>query len=155
MSTTDGQLFITALSSNEKMEVQYVPEKLGNDLTADYGVIKIVGRNNSLRHYTGGDERLSLDLDFHSEAYNREDVIKKCSWLKSISVNNGYDDPPERIRVTFGKVFQKEIWLIESVNISYEQFESVNGFLPIQAYVKLNLVLDTSRNRTRRDILWQ
>lgn len=153
-STTQGQLYLTALDSNEKLEIQFVP-KMRQDFAATYGEIQVVGRNNPINHYTGGDERLFLDLDFLSVDESREDVIRKCNWLKSIAMNDGYSKPPEKVRVTFGKLFQREVWIIESINISYERFESASGFLPVQAYVALTLKIDTDFNRKRKDVLWR
>lgn len=154
-TTTAGRLFITALDSLERLEIQYVPKELTIERVADYGDIRIVGRNNPFHHYVNGHENLDIDLDFHSIEKAREDVVKKCNWLKSISMNDGYDNPPEVIRLTFGRLFREEIWVIRSVRINYAQFEERTGFLPVQAYVKLGLSLSPKQNTKRSDVIWR
>lgn len=155
ISTTQGRLYLTALSSLERLEIQFVPNEISPSRQANWSEIAIVGRNNPLYHYTGGTNSLSLTLDFHSVEEDRSDVVRKCRLLESWAMNNSYNNPPERIKLTYGKLFKEdEIWLIQSVNPTYTQFSAEHNFLPVQAIVQLDLVLDTDRNRKTRDVLW-
>jgi len=156
MATTEGKMYLTALSSLKKLEIQYVPTKLGISRGANWAEIAILGRNNPIYQYTGGSNSLHLTLDFYSEQDNREDVVEKCRLLESWTMNNGFDEPPERIRLTFGRLFKAtEIWLIESVDIDYKMFAKDFGSLPKQATVEVSLILDTVKNRSINDALWK
>lgn len=155
MATTDGKLYLTALSSLKKLEIQYVPSELGLNRSASWSGVEILGRNNPIHQYTGGTNSLELELDFYSEQDNREDVIEKCRLLESWAMNDGFSNPPERIRLTFGKVFKaEEVWIINNVSTTYKLFAKEFGSLPRQANVTLSLVLDTDSNRKVKDVLW-
>lgn len=152
---TEGLLYLTALRSLDRVDIQFVPKELDLNRTSDYAEIAIVGRNNPLYHYVGGSNTLTLDLDFYAEDENKEDVIAKCRQIESWSMNNSYQQPPENIRVTFGQLFKpNEIWLISSCPVKYSNFDKVKGFLPRQAYMTLELQLDTKMNRRSIDVQW-
>lgn len=152
---TEGLLYLTALRSLDRIDIQFVPKELELNRQSDMGEIRIVGRNNPFYHYTGGSNSFKLELDFYSEDENREDVVAKCRLLESWAVNDGYDKPPERIRITFGKLFKPdEVWVIKGVNVKYSFFDKTKGFLPRQAYATLDLVLDTKNNRKISDVQW-
>lgn len=156
MTTTGGKLYFTALGSLERLEIQFVPPEISPERTANWAEIVIVGRNNPLHHYTGGSNSLSLTLDFHAEEESREDVIRKCRLLESWSMNDGWSNPPERIKLTFGKLFKEdEVWIIKAVKPTYSLFSPEHGMLPRQAMVQIDLALDTDRNRKVRDVLWR
>lgn len=147
---------MTALGSLEKLEIQFMPATLAPSRSANWAEIAIVGRNNPLHQYTGGSNSLTLELDFHSVDEDREDVIQKCKLLESWAMNDGWSKPPERIKLTWGKLFKAdEIWVIKSVNPSYSLFSAEHGMLPRQAMVQVELALDTDKNRTRRDVRWR
>ena len=155
MSTTDGRLYLTALKSLEKVEIQYVPKELVLGRTANMAKIAIVGRNNPLHHYTGGETTLTLELDFHSEDENREDVIEKVRKIQSWMQNNGAKESAERVRLTFGKLFKAhEIWVIETAPARFSRFNPTKGCLPQQAYMTLTLSLDPDNNTTKKDTQW-
>lgn len=154
ISTTDGLIYLTALRSLESIEIQFTP-LLNKERVPNYGEIQVVGRNNPFQHYTGGKDTLNLELDFHSDEESREDVVRKVRMLESWSVNDGYDNPPERIRFTFGNFFREgEIWVITQINTDFSLFDNNYGMLPRQAYVQLTLTLDSSTNRRKTDIQW-
>lgn len=156
MSTTNGALYLTALRSLERLDIQFVPSNLALNRTPTYGNIVVVGRNNPIPHYTGGNTKLSLDLDFHSEQTDREDVIRKCKWLEALAYNDGYDNPPEQIRITWGSLFKNnEVWIVKGVDIRYSQFNPAYGWLPVQANVKLSLELDPSSNLKKSEVTWR
>lgn len=156
MTTTDGKLYLTALRSLERLDIQFVPQSLSPTRSVKWAEIAIVGRNNPLHHYTGGNNELMLELDFHAANEDREDVIAKCRLLESWAMNDGYANPPERIRLTFGRLFKEnEIWVINSLDFDYSQFSPEHGMLPVQAYARVGLKMDTDTNRTKADVQWR
>ena len=70
-TTTQGMIYLTALNSLEKLEVQYIPTSISTSRDVNLGEVAIVGRNNPTHHYTGGSNSLNLELDFHSSQKNR------------------------------------------------------------------------------------
>ena len=155
MATTEGKIYITALRTLEKLEVQFVPPQIAFTRTPKYAGIAVVGRNNPLNHYTGGTTSLNFELDFHAEQTNREDVIRKCKWLEALGNNDGFDHPPEQVRLTFGGMFKNnEVWIVTSINIVYSRFDKVYNYLPVQAYATLTLTLDPDFNLKTRNIKW-
>lgn len=156
MSTTQGKLYFTALSSLERLEIQFVPPTLNNTRTANISELAVVGRNNPLQHFTSGAENLSLELDFYSETENRFDVMEKVSWLKSLAAADGFAGSQEKVRLTFGRMFRNnEVWTVRSVSSRFELFDEQNGYLPRQAYVTIELSLDPDTNLRREDIKWK
>lgn len=156
MNTTEGRLYITALKSLERLDIQFVPKDLNYSRSPNIAAIEVIGRNNPLYHYTGGTTDLSFELDFHAEETNREDVMRRCKWLESLTYSDGYAEAPEQIKLTFGSMFRKgEVWIIKSFKAKYDNFNAANGFLPQQAMVQLTLSLDPKVNLTREDIRWQ
>lgn len=153
MGAQSGQLYFIALNAlNERMEIQYVPDELNVTRQPDIEEIKIIGRNNPKHHYSGGTTKLQLKLDFCAQTENREDVIKKCRWLESLCYNDGYTVPPSKVKLVFGKLFRKEVWVVRNVSYQLTQFEKPTGWLPIQAYVTIDLSLDTKTSLRISDV---
>jgi hypothetical protein len=148
----DGQLYFIAVRSLERLNIQYVPNELNIQRNADIEEIKIVGRNNPKHHYSGGSTKLTLELDFYSTDANREDVIKKCRWLESLAANDGYKNPPQQVRLVFGKLFRNEVWVVNSVDYKLSDFSKPHGYLPVQAYCSIALSLDPPTNTRTQDI---
>lgn len=154
-STTGGRLYLTAINSLEKLEIQYVPKEIVLDRNANIADIVIVGRNNPIHQYTSGDTTLTLELDFHAEEESREDVIRKVRLLQSWMHNDGYSKPAEIVRLTWGKLFKaNEVWVIKRAPAKFSNFNPSKEWLPQQAYVSLTLALDTSENLKKRDYQW-
>lgn len=152
LTTTGGRLYLIALKSLQKLEIQFVPPSLDFNRAPTIEEIAIVGRNNPLHHYIGGRTTLDFELDFHSDTADRTDVIKKCRWLEALGYNDGYQKPPEQIRLVFGKLFRDEIWIVKNVSYRLVQFDKPSGYMPIQAYVKLSLALDPKQNLRLIDV---
>lgn len=150
ITTTKKKLYLTALSSLNRLELQFVPDSMQLTRSAEYGKIQVVGRNNPLHHYTTGSTNMNLNFDFIAGTESREDVKERCRWLESLAYNESYEEPPERIRLTFGKLFRPtDIWLVTNVQITYTQFDQLNDFEPFQATVSLQLALDSELNKSQ------
>lgn len=154
-TSTAGKIYITAVKSLEKIEVQFLPKELEFSRKLKYGEILIVGRNNPLYHYSGGSNEFTLELDFIADEDNREDVIRRCKLLESWTSNDGYKSAPEKLKVTFGKLFKNnEVWLIADFSYKLGQFKSEYGYLPQQAVASVKFVLDPEKNTKHSDIKW-
>lgn len=153
MSVTEGRLYFVEIETKERLEIMFVPDKLERDRIPAIAPIKIVGRNNDKYHFTGGETVLSFRLDFFSEDENREDVYEKCMWLESLMYNGVGNEPPSRVQLVFGgKMFKKDIWIVERAKAEYSLFHKQQYYLPQQAYVDVVLKLDPKTNLRNHDI---
>lgn len=152
-STTAGRCYIVELSPPyERLEIQFVPKEFSYGSTAKMAKIEVVGRNNPLHHYTGGDDNLSFQLDFFAEEESRKDVLKKVKWIQSLRYNDGNFAPKKNISIVFGNLFRNEIWTVDSVQVKYSDFDSLHDFLPQQAFVDIKLSLDPIKNLRIKDV---
>jgi len=154
-SSTAKQCYLVGLRTLEKLEIQFVPKTFDINRSANISKIQTIGRNTPFHHYTSGSTELKFQLDFCCEQENRQDVIEKCKWLESLMCNDGYNNPPERIKVIFGDLFRDEAWVVTGCSYKLSNFDQVYGFLPKQAYVDLTLSLDPTYNLSVNDIKWQ
>lgn len=141
-STTQGRLYFIALQSLERLEIQFVPEELNLTRQPSVQQIEIVGQNLPKVQQQGGERRLNFELDFYASDDNRQDVMTKCLWLESLTYRNGADVPAEKVRLIFGELFSRDVWVVKSVNYRLKQFHKQFGYLPCQAYVNIELVND-------------
>ena len=152
MSTTEGRLYLVALTTLDRLDIQFVPDKLSISRNPTIANIQVVGRNNPVYHYISGDTNLNLELDFHAMQEDREDVITKCKWLEHLAYNDGYRKEPQKIKLVFGSIFKDEVWIVKKVNYTLQNFHKPSDFLPQQAYVSLELGLDPDANLVWEDI---
>lgn len=152
----EGLLYLTALRTLERLEIQYVPKEISLVRTPIIAGVAVVGRNNPIHHYVGGTTELNLELDFYSVEDSVQDVITKCKWLESLAYGNGFENPPERVRITFGKLFgNNEVWIVKDVKYKMSHFMVEQGFLPRQATVSIGLALDPPKNLKIEDVRWR
>lgn len=148
---TGGQLyFVEVKPPFERLEFQFVPEKISNPREADIAQVAIIGRNLPRHHHTGGHESLAFTLDFYADEENRRDVKRKCDWLKSLTYNEG-SGPARLVKLIWGELYSKETWVVKSVRPEFSMFHSQYGMLPCQAYVDIVLMRDSKTNITLRD----
>ncbi len=154
ISTTDGNIYLIALDSLERVEVQYVPGELVFTRNAKLGELAIVGRNLPKNHQTGGQKFLKFKMDFYSvseSAEGRDDVLKKIRLIESWTYNEGKERNAEKVKLVFGRLFRDEVWTIQSVDTRMIEFEK-KTFMPLQAYLDITLKLDTASNLKRSDV---
>lgn len=165
----NNDLVIVCLDSKggeERLPIQYMPTELAFSRTPKYAEIEIIGRNTPQYHYTSGVTQLTLQLDFHAEQENRDDVIKKCRWLEHLAYNDGYNKKPKNVVLIWGDLFINHVnynlWIVKNVSYKLSQFQSgyldANNsiqqlsYLPNQAYVSLTLEVDAKDNLLWDDI---
>lgn len=134
------------------LRIQYVPKEINYDPQANWVPIASVGRNNPFYHYTGGEDTLTFQLDWHATDELRESVIKSCKWVEALTRNDGYRGEPHLVKLIFGDLFQESTWVVTAAPYNMVQFHAA-GMRPIQAYQELTLKRVTTHNRTRDEIL--
>lgn len=127
--------------ADSKLEFQFVPKAFERNRAVNMDSVAIVGKNVPSYHYTGGETTLSFELDFYAEEVSRNDVMRRCNWLESLTYNEGRLVYPHRIVLSFGKMFRNQLWVVKSCSTTYDGFHKKHGFLPQQAYVRLTLGL--------------
>lgn len=143
---------ISVKTPSDRMAIQFVPKELSLDRSIDIEEIKIVGRNNPLYQYSTGTTELSFELDFYAEEESREDVIRRCRWLESFAYADGSAEPPDQLKLVFGKLFKAEVWVLKSISSKVSNFHGDRGMLPQQAYVRITLALNPKFNLKKEDV---
>ncbi len=135
-----------ASNGTEKLEFQYVPTELAYNREASLATIDVVGRNNPLQQWTGGNTSMSFSLDFYAEDEAREEVIKKVRWLQALTYQKQNGSTP-LVKLVFGDMFLSEIWRVKTANVKYSNFHPAKNFKPCQANVEITLQLDSRDER--------
>lgn len=149
-----SNLYIVGVESGRRLDIQYIPLELAISRKPDITGVKIIGRNNPLYHYTGGEKTLRFSLDFHARTESRQDVIESCEWLEGLTYNDGISSPVETVRLVFGRLFQRnEVWAVLSVDYKLSQFNKARGLLPLQANVEITLGLANRKDFRKRDFI--
>lgn len=153
----ESNIIITVINSNneslEQLRVQTVPTTLNVAGDSNFEVIPSIGRNNPFYHYTGSEDSLTFELDWYSIEGLRQDVIRKCRWVRSLTKSDGYNLAPPRIVLTFGHLFTNEQWIVESAPYRLELFDKEQGMFPRQAYQQITLKRVTDHNLTREELI--
>lgn len=158
---------IDALGPNKGIryiKLPFIPKEMAWNSETSYVAIKPMGRNNPKYHYTGGEDKLEFEIDWHSFDSSREDVIRNCRAIEALSKGDGYSNPPHRVMIQWGWqniLFRDIIFIITSAPYRLTQFnksqkDSIGvvdtAMLPIQAYQKVTLARITTKNLTSNEI---
>lgn len=150
------------------LNLPFTPSALNYQISSNFVPIATMGRNNPHYHFTGSEDTVSFTIDWHAYQNHREDVLFFCKWMESLCKNDGYGNPPHRIKLAWGQdsiMFQDDIWIVVDASYEMSQFvDSYNntgdrnnftrvGLLPQQAYQKVVLKRLTQYNRTIEDIM--
>lgn len=152
-STTYGQLYFIALTTLERLEIQFYPAELDFSNSLNIATVNIIGRNTPQYHYLSGETQLSFALDFYAMDESAEDVIAKCLWLKALAVNDGDRRPAQQVKLVWGKLFPANAkWIVRKFDYKVSLFDPGRGNLPKQAYGNITLALDPDSNIGWEDI---
>ena len=150
--TSDHQIYILELETGERLEAQFVPEVISAPRDANLTEIMVVARNHPKLHYVNGKDTLTMTLEFYSDEPSRQDVFRKVQWLRSLTMNNGFQGKYRNVSLVFGEMYKNEIWVIQSVRPNLSNFDAENGFYPLRATVLLNFILDPEKNLLISDV---
>lgn len=145
-----NQPYILDLVTRERLFFQSIPDTLEYDPDSTFMAIASAGRNNPLYHYIGSEDILQFQLSWYADESSREDVIRKCKWLESLSKNNGYDEKPHEVQCVFGSLFRDAKWLMVKSRYTMRLFDRQFGMFPRLAIqdIILKRITDTNRSRT-------
>jgi len=133
----------------DRMDFQFVPPELNWSRTGNWVNVPIVGRNNSRHHLTGGEDKLSFQLNFSGLFEdNKEHCQQKLSWLLSLIMTDGYVGPVRNVKIVWGTtpLFRHKIWIVKNVTGIMTDFSSNFQMNPMNTTVNVELELDPVEN---------
>lgn len=149
-------LYIVAIDEPTltRLPVQYTPPTIEYKREGRFDAVAIVGRNEDLRHYSGGSTSLSMSLDFYAANENKKSAMQAVAFLESL-VYSESERPPSRVKIIFGDLFPNSVWVLVSASVSLSQFEKNSNWLPRYATIQCSFVRDTAIDLTAREIRQQ
>jgi len=151
MAVTD--LYIVAIDEPQTntLQLQYMPLQVQYSRDAKFDSIAVIGRNNPLHHYSGGDTSLSFPIDFYSDDPEGGKALQGIQFLESMQYS-GIDRSPSRLSLVFGRLFKGKLWLLKTLSVNYSVFEPNKNWLPRYATANCTFVLDTEFDKFSDDI---
>lgn len=146
------------------IKLPFIPKEINWNSTSNFVGIKPIGRNNPKYHFTGSEDQVEFEIDWHSFDIDREDVIRNCRVLEALSKGDGYNNPPHRVLLQWGWediLFRDVIFIVIAAPYKLNRFNKGqldNGevvstaLLPIQATQKVTLARITSHNLSSKEI---
>lgn len=161
----DGKVFMHEVNQSaeieqqklvNRIEFQFIPEVIDWERQGNWVNVPIVGRNNSKKHLTGGEDRLSFQLDFNSLfRQDKYECVRKVEWLRSLTMTDGYAGPGRNVKLVWSnsELFRFSIWVVKRVKAQLSMFHSKFNMDPTQAIVDVELELDPTENVRLHEIL--
>jgi hypothetical protein len=148
------------------IKLPFIPTELNYNIDSSFAAIRPIARNNAKYHYTGSEDKLEFEIDWHSTHAGRYDVITNCRLIEALAKGDGYNNPPHRVLLQWGTndvLFKDHIFIITSasyrlVNFNKAQINQSSGavertnMLPVQAYQRVSLARVTSTNLLKDEI---
>jgi len=149
----------------EVIRLPFIPRELEYNSESAFAAIKPMGRNNPKYHFTGAEDKLEFEIDWHAFDWGRREVIENCRKIESLSKADGYTFRPHHVKLMWGRenvLFSKHIFIVLAAPYRLTQFNkgniNANGnlestyMLPIQAYQKISLGRITSNNLSKVEV---
>lgn len=149
----------------EEIILPFVPKELNYNPESAFVAIKPIGANNPRYQFTGAEDKLEFEIDWLSTNDNREDVIRNCRKIESLTKADGYKRSPHRVLLQWGAkdhLFAKHVFIIISAPYRMVQFSKGHytaegefvetNMMPVQAYQRVTLVRVTSKNLSKIEI---
>lgn len=149
------QIYIIGVNSLKRFGIRFIPDNVELNSIPQVNDVYIVGGNNPKTQISSGMDTITLKLDFIAENRFMEDVREKANWLRSLRYTPGANLPQERIRIAWGALFNREVWVVKNCKITYSHFMRNFGALPKRAEVELLLGFDgigTTGNKRSRNV---
>ena len=113
-------------SPYQAIRLQCRPNELNYTTTGTWAAVTSMGRNNPFRMYTGGEDSISLDINWYcNDPNNRGEVITKCRLLESWTKSNGYKASPPVLQLVWGGsgLYKDDYWILESASYKLTHFQ--------------------------------
>ena len=141
ISTTDGKLLlINANNPSDTLEIQFVPNELNITRGGKVESVEIIGRNLPFYQFVNGERKIELELLFHTDRRDGQDVLTKVNWIESMTFNETFEEGTPSLFVQFGAVLSDSRWIIETpIKVKLMDFDAEKNFAPRRAQVNLTL----------------
>lgn len=147
------QPFLVDTVTKEVLFFQSIPTEVEINPEPNWVALAAPGRNNPLYQYAGGEDSVEFELTWYANEEGKQDVLKKCKWLESLTKNDGYDNPPHPVILVFGNLFKQSKWIVYSAPYKIGLFDRPLGMMPSYASQRIILKRVTELNRSRADVL--
>ena len=146
------------------IKLPFIPRELNWNTQSNFVAIKPVGRNNPRYHYTGSEDNVEFEIDWHSTDSNRDDVIKNCRLIEALSKADGDNNPPHRVLLKWGEedvLFRDITFIVLNAPYTLSKFNKAQyinnnlqkvALLPVQAIQRVTLARISRENLTYEDI---
>ena len=135
----------------EKLSLVAIPLELSINSESNWQAIPSIGRNNPFYNYTGGEDVLEFTIDWYSKNELRDDVLRQCRWVESLTRADAYRKEPNRVILLWGELFKYTTWIVTAAPYKLSLFDIEKGILPRQAYQEVVLRKVTRDNTTILD----
>ena len=152
ISTTNGVLkLINASDLTDELMLQFVPESIEFTRGGRVEDVSIVGRNLPFYQFVNGDREVSLDLDFHTDTDDGQDVLNKVRWIEKMTYNETFEGGVQSLQIQFGEVFSDKRWIIKPpFTYTLFDFDAEKGYAPRRAKAKLTLCQEETAKPIKR-----
>jgi len=150
---------------HEVIKLPFIPKELNYNSESSFVAIKPIGANNPRYQFTGAEDKLEFEIDWHSFDNDRRDVITNCRKIESLSKADAYTGNPHRVILKWGEediLFAAHEFIVTAAPYKMTQFSNghhtpdgelhFTGMLPVQAYQKITLSRITSANLSKVQI---
>lgn len=152
-SQKQNQPVIVDLVTLERLTLQTVPAEVTVDIKSEWVALTSLGRNIPGYQFSGSEETLSFEITWYADEESRQDVIKKCKWLTSLSLADGYDKEPHPVQLIFGELFKDSKFIVSDASYKLGLFDRPTGMLPHIATQTVTLKKIAENNTKRVDHL--
>ena len=143
--SNNAQYYIVDVDNpQERLEFQFIPNELKHSRTANNAKVDIVGRNHPKRHYLGGDDSISFQLNFHATENDIDSVKKSVFWLQGLATG-------KNVKLVWGNLYQNTVWVVDSVDTVWQNQDLSRG-LPEIATVDIKLSVNPLKSITAQQI---
>lgn len=153
MSKTAAPVYIVNLETRESIKLHFIPKEIEWEAKSNVATIASIARNNPFYHFTGGEDIINLELDWHAYDVERTSAIDAAIKLKSWTRNDGYRRGLPRLKLIFGKLFENHVFIATGAPYIMSMFQMPKGMMPAQVTQKLTLKKVTLSNDTRKTII--
>lgn len=116
----------TSESPYQRIKLQVRPSDIKIDPQTSWAVIKSMGRNVPMYHYTGAEDTIEINTSwFQEDKEHPDDVINKCRILESWSKADGYVSSPPVLQIVMGNdggPFAGQFFILNSASYELTHF---------------------------------
>jgi len=147
-----NQPYILDTINLKRVFLQSIPGEINVTGDSQFATIGTMGRNLPYYHYTGAEEIVSFTISWFGQKEDFTDVIQKCKWFKSLTVNDGDVYGVHPVVFSFGGLFKESKFIVTAAPYKLQHFIRDKNMLPCLAASEITLKKISSRNETHADI---